>query len=543
MSTPSSSSNHTSEAKLKAEARRRRILEQSRTRIGVVSGEQPSSPLDKNPNESPVTGTEASTDIAADVPQSVNAESHNFPTTPSGMNRYAQMRRKRFTSKKEDEEGYDGGTNEENKEKGITVNVTSRKDERLEDSDKVENQENISSETVGEKEKSSHGVGEGEDIVASKSEEKHDDTDSLMKSKEKKYVGVAKMRRKLLAEQKAAASTEVDTTVTDGKGKSVHVSRRTWAQNMPLFVHVITVWILLLSGFSIGIKNHPWLQSHGGTVVIHRNVALVENGIGILSLLKSSSQNSSLKPIVIEETLLLNSETFSSAQAETNVVDKEFEEKTPIKPAGVDVSSIITKQSKIDPLFRVDLDELTEGKSGLLFTAARVAISIHRFLLVIFWMYPYMIIRGILTKPLAILNPPLPIFFIYAVLIRFSTKYFLGIGPEPNLSELWDKAYKGGDSKESSSSPSSSSGGIILEGADRSKSSNFVVPDILSMGKNFFFNMIQTKFPKLTVAYGIYKDARSDMFVVLCGFFLGVAFPLQIWGTTLFQSTRGNDEL
>jgi hypothetical protein len=183
---------------------------------------------------------------------------------------------------------------------------------------------------------------------------------------------------------------------------------------------------------------------------------------------------------------------------------------------------------------------VSAGKTGFLFAAARVAISIHRYLLSIFWTYPYMLIHGIVTKPLAFFNPPLPMFFIYAVLIRFSTKYFLGIGPEPNLNDLWEKAYKGGDIKDTSSSGS----GIILEGSDRSKSSNFVVPDILSVGKNFVFNMIQTKFPKLTIAYGIYKDARSDMFVVLCGFFLGVAFPLHFWVTSSSASTAArNDEL
>ena len=58
-------------------------------------------------------------------------------------------------------------------------------------------------------------------------------------------------------------------------------------------------------------------------------------------------------------------------------------------------------------------------------------------------------------------------------------------------------------------------------------------PDFVSMAKNFVKKFVQGNFPKVVMAFTILKDAKNDMFVVLCGLFVGLIFPLDIMGATI----------
>ena len=59
------------------------------------------------------------------------------------------------------------------------------------------------------------------------------------------------------------------------------------------------------------------------------------------------------------------------------------------------------------------------------------------------------------------------------------------------------------------------------EGGDSAKQNNI---EVISMAKNFVKNFFATSFPTLVTLYDVYTHVRTDMYVVLCGVFFGLAW-------------------
>eukprot|EP00531_Pseudo-nitzschia_arenysensis_P004481 CAMPEP_0116132054 /NCGR_PEP_ID=MMETSP0329-20121206/9342_1 /TAXON_ID=697910 /ORGANISM="Pseudo-nitzschia arenysensis, Strain B593" /LENGTH=504 /DNA_ID=CAMNT_0003626541 /DNA_START=44 /DNA_END=1558 /DNA_ORIENTATION=+ len=311
----------------------------------------------------------------------------------------------------------------------------------------------------------------------------------------KKYVGVARMRRQMLAKKKmeeenneSGASSGADSQSAEGspastgKGKTAASSTSVGkgglssikVQTVPIYMHMIVILLLFVAGFDVGVQ-----QFHVD-VDISTQVAVQEFGVPILH----RNPWQPLKPITAEkdskETL---EEKLSSSTSSSNTEDlqNEFEE--------IDEEY---NPPNIDPIFRVDFDELTKGP-GLLNQMARGAISIHRLLLWFFFYFPMGVFTSILSIPAAIMKSP-PGLFLAAIILR----QVVGKGVGAAIPD---------DSAD--------------EGADKSKQNNI---EVISMAKNFVKNFFATTFPTLVSFYDAYLHLKSDMYVVLCGVFFGLAW-------------------
>ena len=160
-----------------------------------------------------------------------------------------------------------------------------------------------------------------------------------------------------------------------------------------------------------------------------------------------------------------------------------------------------TKEPNIDPVFKVDLDDLTAG-DGFLMAAARMAVAGHRMLTYLFFTLPLSFLTGLFALPRRIFVNP-PILFLCAVLIRYIGKHVLG-GSSPDLDQLLEAEMNESDAMKSKEG--------VVEGIANT--------DFVSMGTNFVKNFIKSNFPMVVLVYTIFQDARLDMFVIFCGFFL-----------------------
>ena len=147
----------------------------------------------------------------------------------------------------------------------------------------------------------------------------------------------------------------------------------------------------------------------------------------------------------------------------------------------------------IDPIFKMDLDELTKGP-GFIKQMARGAIAIHRLTLWFIYYVPMGFFSSIISIPTALIQTPPGLFLIAIFLRQFVGKIVLGATiPEAS----------GGDS------------------GDGKKQNNI---EVLSMAKNFVKNFFVTSFPKVVTLYDAYLHLKSDMYIVLCGVFFGLAW-------------------
>ncbi|KAL3907384.1 MAG: hypothetical protein SGILL_008901, partial [Bacillariaceae sp.] len=144
----------------------------------------------------------------------------------------------------------------------------------------------------------------------------------------------------------------------------------------------------------------------------------------------------------------------------------------------------------IDPLFGVDLDDLTNGP-GIVNQMARGAVSIHRMILYVVYYTPISLFNTLLSIPMKLMEMPPALFLIAIGLRQLVGKVILGAHiPES----------KGGDNEEKNNI------------------------EVLGMAKNFVKNFFATNFPMLVWAYDVFCHLRSDMYIVLCGVFLGMAW-------------------
>ena len=464
-----SESEQKSSAKAKAEARRQRILAASGERMGVVSG-----------------GTEgASTADGADTSAVGSPE--------GGMSKYAAARRRRYGKKK------------------AAVASSEGSDDKPAEAAAAE-----AAEAAAAPEAESTVA--NEEPAASAPTPTPDETGEQTGDK-KKYMGVAKMRRKRLAEKKkkeeeeaaaaANASTSADSSRKLTKSVSSVARDAVKKHRFAIFMQLFTLVLLFLAGLGVGMQNHAL---NDGEVAVSRELSLNEHGFGALRILGlggsgSSEPEKSKEGAAASDTRerLLQEETkdtISEKTEEETVSEDEFGDAataTATKPKGVDDD---TSEPNIDPLFRVDLDQLTAGP-GVLKVASRVAVKLHRSIMYLVLVLPVAILQSILALPRALMTNP-PILFILTVVIRYLGRDILG-------AQLPDLSATGGGDEEGK--------------------------DMMSSAKNMAMNFLTASFPNAAKLMEIMRDARQDMFVILCGLFVGLVLPIHL-GTE-----SGKDEL
>jgi len=355
--------------------------------------------------------------------------------------------------------------------------------------------------------------------------EKNEDTSTR---ETKKYLGVAKMRRRRLAEKKAVEAASTETTepaATKDKKPRKEIMRKK-IPLLPIFVQLLTVWILFCAGLDIGIQNNYQLvnvfekdeQKQQEMIMlttprtVHENLSIVENGFSVFNSL-FGTKGSTMK----------NDDLFASSSnqedQELDFMEEEENEFEPMKPQGVSSSS---SEPNIDPIFGIDLDELTRNKSGIFMMMARLAISIHRKITFLFFTAPMTFVTSLKTTLLSLFSSEpgttgRPIMFLYAVIIRTIAKHVFGAQDVPDLDTVLEaklEAHSGPglDAASDESKKGRGLGEMLLKGN----------VDVIAMGSNFVSNFFKSNFPTLSFIYGVFRAARSDMYIIFCGLFIGL---------------------
>jgi len=293
----------------------------------------------------------------------------------------------------------------------------------------------------------------------------------------KEYMGVAKMRRKMILEKKkkeaeanAAASPAATTT------RKKPSSANSLADRMGIMMHIVVVVLLFIAGLDVGLQGH--LTSYGEATKIHYNLAPREGKFRFFLpsmptyLMKNDEEQEQRD---LAEKILKDLETEGTYETDKDSQDTEFVE-----------SPHLVKEVNIDPLFQADLDEYTKG-DGLIMMAARLAVSIHRLLLSIFFYLPLRIWRWGMDVVSSLLVIP-PLLGIIAIFIRQVVGTML-LGAE-----------------------------LPESGGNESQSS-----DVISTVANFVKTFLKGSFPTLVSLYGGWVSLRSDMYVVMSGVFVGMA--------------------
>ncbi len=493
------SSSASSSARARAEARRRRILQKSKDRMSVVSGEVNVDQVDlttadtnntdtkqneekvdeegtKNDNVESSTTTTAATEATVSGGGDDADEVVSDLSPRKGSSRLAQMRQRRY------------------KKAAAAAAVTDNADEKEQESN-ADNTEETTKTTMPTT---------VPDATTTTTATGGDDDES---SEKKKYLGVVKMRRKMLAEKKASeAQTEAENYKEVKKilsSKKIKKDKKVIPLG-PIVVQFLTVVLMFLVGFDIGVQNHVVMKQTVPNV--HHNYAAVDHGIGALKFV--GVKNTKL-PSQLNTNIVQNNMDLDEVEKEEEFANIQEEDITEVKPAGASASS--KKEPNIDPIFGVDFDEMTAG-DGLFLSAVRLAVSVHRMLTYLFFTTPLAFISGLFALPKRIMVNP-PIMFLCAIVIRYVGKHVLG-GAIPDLDKMLEDEINDSDVMKGKEN--------VVDGIAKT--------DFVSMGKNFVTNFLKTNFPKASLVYTMFTDARSDMFVVFCGFFLGLVLPSNFLG-------------
>lgn len=247
-------------------------------------------------------------------------------------------------------------------------------------------------------------------------------------------------------------------------------------QTIPIYMHMLVILLLFVAGFDVGVQ-----QFHTD-VDVRTQVAVHEFGVPFVQRnpwnpLKPISAERGSKQALEEKISSSTLSTSSSGKDEFDEDDIDEEHNPPI----------------IDPIFRVDLDEKTKGP-GVFNQMARGAISIHRLLLWLFYYGPMGFFGSILSLPAIVMQTPPGLFLIAIALRQVLGKGVLGANIPENSGE---------------------------DGADGTKENKI---EVISVAKNMVKSFFSTNFPKLVTFYDVYLHLKSDMYVVFCGVFFGLAW-------------------
>lgn len=267
------------------------------------------------------------------------------------------------------------------------------------------------------------------------------------------------------------------TAATSAVAPIVPIRKKVPVNVFPIMMHFLTIFILLAAGFDVGYQ-----QVVHPSVTVHPRLAPHQHGIGLLRAFRGTSSTSK-----DPKEVLLNSQVEWSSSG----VEDEF---------GTTIDDEVYKPN-IDPLFGLDLDLMTRG-DGILFMLARGAVACHRALMMIFYNLPIKIFVAALLIPKKLLATP-PVLALVALVVRQTAKRVFGAGlPIPE--------------KESAKE------------------------DFLGMLKNGFMSLLSSSFPTVVGFYDAFTHLTADMFIILCGVFVGLAWTHNLEG---MEKSYGTDEL
>ncbi|EED96081.1 predicted protein [Thalassiosira pseudonana CCMP1335] len=615
-------------ARQKAEARRLRILAKANERLDVVNGLAPAAELAESPMGTTATTTsspsnnnsvaaEASTVEARSPTENDNAnndEGEAGGESSKGSRRMAAMRRRRYQKKaaeaKEEDEsaaaaagGGDAGdasafesVKSEEEPKKDEEATTSTKDDTPTTTTTVNDEEPPNLETVPSTTSTSSNI---------PPDEKKEDDDSS--NNPKKYMGVARMRRKILKEQKAQRLKDISDSEAIGGGHHTDISmerelvaematmgvtasmvregstrvidavdstsaslggsfpgikkgKKRWysafVPPMHLMPRLVTVVLLFVAGFHMGLEPHRGdVRGSGLDGSIAPRIQFVETSLtkpwqygmgGKVAYMVGMKPSS--PPSAMPTSFPVEAASFCTADGKAecvasgqqgNVDDDDDDEhvkedgkaekiriysmedefdsnRANFRPRGVDhddaasefddpaFTAATSKQSNIDPLFQVDLDELSEN-AQLPFPIsymARLAIGFHRAWVYYLWTLPLSTFRSVLSLPKTLMSGWIrypPVVLILSLLVRLVNKVILGNG-KASLSNEEDGT------------------------SGKSKGNSF---DILGKIQDTAKNYVGDKFPWAVLVFGTLRDVvKVDMYVVLCGLLVGLVYPL-----------------
>mmetsp|Transcript_5101 Transcript_5101/g.7104 ORF Transcript_5101/g.7104 Transcript_5101/m.7104 type:complete len:606 (+) Transcript_5101:108-1925(+) len=209
-------------ARQKAHARRQRILAKSAERLDVVSGLAPkgSDANDDDEDDEPATVNvnDVVEEVVVETVDSTGAaENDNIPSSgggggSKGARRMAAMRRRRYQIKKREDEASNDNNDVEGKEDDGAVVVEEM--DATKEQDKESSEPTLVEDNICEPQVNEEGNDE-EPPAAESTEEESPSSLSSEEPKKKKYMGVARMRRKIIKEQKAQRIAELEAASTD----------------------------------------------------------------------------------------------------------------------------------------------------------------------------------------------------------------------------------------------------------------------------------------------------------------------------------------
>lgn len=415
------------EAKIKAseeaEARRLRILEKSKARMSKVAGLQS------------------------------EADDEDEEVKSSSAARMAAMRRRRFKKGKATKE--EASEDAAAAETAATTTTEEEEKPPAEEAQKESEKEAPKPEPVAEK----------EDVTSDEPQ--------------KKYKGVAKMRRAKMMQKKkeeAAQSEEDFKNASESPAVQARKKKKLKQPILPIFMYILTTLMLFLAGLDVGLQH-----ADDGILVIHD---FAPKQFDIQNLNPWSPKKFS-KNLELDNDKDVANDAYARGLSE----EDEF---------GGDATAEDDYVPNIDPLFQVDLDELTKGP-GILPQLARGAVKIHRMIL--------FVPLQLLAIPRLLLRYP-PVMCLAALTIRqVIAKLVLG-------AKLPD---------------------TIEEDVRNAKE----MTDVLSMIKNGIKNTVMATFPTAVSMFEAFQHLRSDMYVILCGVFVGLLYSC--W--TIEQSQSSSSSL
>ena len=493
-----------------AEKRRQKILQQANTRMSIVEGTYSSAPAPSTEEtvEATETKTESGEEGLTKIPEaaetSVESSSETTATeaatttSSTTSSKLAAMRRRRFQKKT--------APSSTTTETAPTIEDTTKATEAVVEPVQLGNVESI-------KEDDSALARENKNVPETTSDQKDIDEDAAAT---KKYLGVAKMRRRMNKERQEQQQGDSNVVSTDNHKSSVRTAaknttsavaiklpkkHRSMITTLPILMYAVTTFLLFVTGLHIGLQQSHVNYCYSNQVIgddatdgycyntsnepqwsllVHSELAPRKMG-GLQRLLSSMNivvplHGTTTTKMIQKEELQVES-TLLQDHDDDNGED-EFSTTGPtVKSMG---------KGNIDPLFQVDLDALTAG-DGLYFTLGRFAVRIHRLILTVLFYTPKSILQSIVSFLWSFVQTP-PILFIMAIMIRH------GLGRMVLGAKL----------------PSA----VVDETQHK---------DILSTVKTFVTKFLLSSFPTVTVFYDVWTYIRSDMYVMLCGLFVGIA--------------------
>jgi hypothetical protein len=606
-------------ARQKAEARRLRILAKANERLDVVSGLVPSNEIDDKLNSEAAPGSVSadspSASNRADASPAVDSRATNLSVSPAGADekenkgsrRMAAMRRRRVQQRavKEEEkaleekvgDGVDKSVieakkSEESKIAAGDESVTETKVDATTDDSNVDDKDATSgvddaAATVEDSKTTITEPTKQSEARAPPTKDTHPSSTPPKEEPKKSYKGVAKMRRQMLKQQKAARLQSitdsealhvddhlerelaaemaamgvtakmvregvdvVDASPLSGSGVGVgsfkNRSRGWLAMLLPpinTFSRLVTLLVLFGVGFRIGLETHSVsggversLVSGRGSIH-HVESSLTkpwEYGMGgkvayMVGMMPTSPPTALPTGFNQDSSCIADygeAECKSTEQKKQKKNDKHVDHKLHLvdmedefdsgraKPRGVGVGAtsefdddnLHIKTPNIDPLFRVDLDDLL-SKTSLPFPidhAARFAIGFHRTWVYYLWSLPLSVVKTITSTPKNLLSGWIrypPVILMFTLLVRMGNRLLLGSGNK--LEE--DKKAKG-------------KGGFD------------VMTKVMETAKSY----VESNFPWLVFILGtLLEVVKVDMYVVFCGLLVGLVMPLRDIGLNL----------